>query len=298
VGGFCQFRRMGVAAVGFIAAIGFSLTGSPTANADYIEEPYPIDAPPGPSMGHAFVTTEPGGIVKVHVLGRYDALGSAGPYGGGCRVGYGWTSRDTFIREQFITLDETGSGVATFGPGETTATYDGWCGSLGSISGTPTDLFNPHPEHCRTVDDGDGHGPYHACTTTGYTVVLDGGAPITAPDYPQPPPVWDRNKQDQTCTQRMRQTFDEKGMSADLTDLGLAMMKAPRLALAERAFGACALLSDDPNEAFLALCNVGRSLIPADWAYLAVELLGKAINNDQIEEFGRNTGAAWDQQCR
>lgn len=63
-------------------------------------------------------------------------------------------------------------------------------------------------------------------------------------------------------------------------------------------YAACALVAKDPEEAFRALFNAGRSMIPADWAYLAISELGKSINNEDIQSFGDSASNSWDQQCR
>lgn len=104
--------------------------------------------------------------------------------------------------------------------------------------------------------------------------------------------------QAQACSDEMRRTFDRYGMSADIADLGAKLAKSKTPGIAQSAFAGCALTADNPEEAFKALCNVGRSMIPADWAYLAIEQLGKNISNDQIEAFGRSTSEAWNAQCR
>lgn len=162
------------AVAGSALTLGASMAAAPAATADYLVEGQP-SPPPGEGMGHTSISTEPGGIVHVNIIGRFDALHTVGPYANGCRVMLGNNGRGAGVKEQFVTLDSTGSGTATFGPGETSAAYDGWCGSQ-SHDNRPADLFVAHPRDC--VD--------HACRTTGTLVEIDGGPPVVAPNYPRP----------------------------------------------------------------------------------------------------------------
>lgn len=119
------------------------------------------------------------------------------------------------------------------------------------------------------------------------TIAAAFSVPITAGAYPD----------GGQCNREMQQTFNQYGMSSDLADLGATLTKSRKPDLAKKAYAACALIAQNPYEAYVALCNVGKSMIPADWAYLGVEQLGKAIGNDQIEKFGADTSAAWASQC-
>jgi hypothetical protein len=168
---------------------------------------------------------------------------------------------------------------------------DGMCGTHGDMAPAGPDdrsanlnMLAYHAPECPT------------CSTRAWKIHFDGGAPIAGPQYPQPQPQ--AGAPAQSCNDSMRQEFDQHGMEADVADLGLALARKPKLELAEKAYGACALLANNPEEAFLALCNVGRSMIPADWAYLAISQLGKSISNEDIESFGESASRSWDQQCR
>lgn len=270
--------------VGAIAAAS-SFFAVSNASADYIEPALVPDAPQGQGMGHVSVSTGPGHTIIVDIVGRTDALGVTGPLSGGCNVVVG-----QHVLDNFVTLDETGSGTVTMDVsnwidpslGYEYVALTGECGSHGP---TPTELFALHEPACPD------------CARDGYAIHFDGGLPVIGPKYPKPAPI-NQQPADTSCSDDMRQTMDRYGMSADIADLGLALAKAPQANLAQKAFAACALTADDPQEAFTSLCNVGRSMIPADWAYLAIEQLGQNISNDQIENFGRSTSEAWNAQCR
>jgi hypothetical protein len=238
-------------------------------------------------MGHVSISTEPGGIIHVNIIGRTDALDTVGPYANGCHVMLGHT-----VEDRFVTPDATGSGTATFGPGETSATIDGDCGSKQNTAQT-ADMFAPHDVVCLPAPPG---AREQHCIKTGTYVTIDGGPPVVAPNYPRPAPPQQAAPRD--CNDSMRQTFDQYGWSADVADLGMALAKKPGLKLGVAGYGACALLAQNPQDFFYSLCNVGRSMIPADWAYLAITQLGKSISNDQIERFGEISSQSWDQQCR
>lgn len=103
-------------------------------------------------------------------------------------------------------------------------------------------------------------------------------------------------RQPENCSDGMREIFAREQVSADVADLGLAMLRRPQIQ--PSAYTACALIADDPSEAFFAICNVGRSMIPAEWAYMAIEQLGKSVAQEDIERFGASAKQSWEQQCR
>ncbi len=268
----------------FASAVAYAVTAVPVASADYLEPSVTPDAPAGPGMGHVSISTLPGKQVVVNVVGRTDALGTDGPFSNGCEVSLG-----AHVTTQFIRLDDTGSGSATLvaSPDTDSTGLSGKCGTHQPRGAGRDDNLNLLAAHAPLCPN---------CSTRGWVVHFDGGAPVVGPDYPKPAPTNGQSGGD--CNAEMRQSFDRYGMSADMADLGMALAKSPQLELAKKAYAACALVANSPDEAFRALCNVGRSMIPADWAYLAISQLGKSISNDQIESFGQSASNSWNAQCR
>ncbi|MCV7278314.1 hypothetical protein H7J88_01475 [Mycolicibacterium flavescens] len=246
-----EIRRLSTAATGALIAGAFGILCAPQAGADYLVPGQPVP-PPGDGMGHVSISTEPGGVVHVNVIGRHDAVNSVGPYANGCSVQLGEK-----IEERFILLDNTGSGTATFGPGERSAPFDGWCGSKRTPA-APTDLFAPHDEVCGTGDDGD--GPYEYCITTGTMVVIDGGPPVSAPDFPKPADPY-AQEPTQNCAEQIPNSLDRLPPG---TELALTRLKGSAFGLYLQV--ACALVNvaasedplNDPN-VFTSACKLLES---------------------------------------
>lgn len=277
--------RAALALTALTMGVSVAMAAPPVAGADYFENPTVPDAPPGDGMGHVSVSTAPGNTVIVDIVGRYDALDTTGPFANACLVSLG-----AHQVEQHVVLDETGSGTATLvAPFDGRWALGGSCGThqpAGSDVSANLNLFAPFAPLCPD------------CSSRAYALHLVGAPYITGPKYARPAPRKEQQQPDLSCTDSMRQTFDQYGASAEVADLAAALAKKPKPDLAGKAYGACALIADNPRDAFLALCNVGRSMIPADWAYLAITELGRQISNEDVESFGQSASDSWNAQCR
>jgi hypothetical protein len=276
-----SFSRV-VVLLGAIPLVGWlPLAAPPVAAADYIEEPYPVRAPEGVDMGHAAISTEPG-IVKIHLIGRYDTIGSGGPLAGGCRVMLG-QQYDEYglaiggIEEQFVVLDDTGSGVATFRENEG-AKFDGWCGSKTQLNGV-TDLFAPHPDFCQQLESLN----QQQCSARGYTVIMTGTGSILPPDLPKPAPYGAPRDTDVAGPDCEKLAADYDALPTGTLDVLSLMRALPGLSLIEPAtLVACGILASaadaanpkpDPDanqQANTGICRGVESLAPLDTARDAV----------------------------
>lgn len=125
-------------------------------------------------------------------------------------------------------------------------------------------------------------------------VDLDGGGAVTpeeekpfAPDAPS----------NETCSAEVSRKFQEGGIPTEVA-----------VEVVERIWGLplgettmqqlCLLQVRTPEQAFENVCNIGKSLIPADIAYAAIAQLGKTIGSPEVYWFGESARVSWEQQCK
>jgi len=217
----------------------------PAAAADYIAVGS-ADAPSGPGMGHVSLSTEPGKIIIVDIVGRHDALNVAGPLANRCDVTLG-----NNLDSRSVVLDDTGSGTARFGPVDfDTIVVSGKCGThLPRAADKSSDLnltaaFEPVcPE----------------CSSRGAKLVLDGGAPLVGPKYPRPEPLDQAQEKNVNCADQLANSFNKlpPGTEAALEQVRAIPKNASTYGLATCALVEAAssdnLLED--QDAFQAVCR-------------------------------------------
>jgi hypothetical protein len=170
------YRRVFCVVASAFLAGSVLLVAAPQAAADHIETGI-SDAPPGPGMGHVSISTQPGHVVIVDIIGRFDALGAG--VDGGVRPNTCDVYMGADLQVQSVALDETGSGSARFAlPSFLDGiVVSGSCGTHlppGGDMAANLNLTAPYTPLCAE------------CSSRGVKIVFDDGPPLVGKKYPKP----------------------------------------------------------------------------------------------------------------
>lgn len=221
------------------------ITDLPNAAADYIAVGS-ADAPSGPGMGHVSISTEPGKIIVVDIVGRYDALNAAGPLSNRCDVALG-----NNLDYRSVVLDDTGSGTARFGPVDfDTIVVSGKCGTHLPLAPDKSSNLNLTAAFDPVCPE---------CSSRGAKLVLDGGAPLVGPQYPRPEPIDQAQPKEANCADQLSNSYNRlpPGTEAALEQIRAIPKNASTFGLATCALVEAASSDDllEDQDAFQAVCR-------------------------------------------
>lgn len=231
-------------------------------------------------------TTKSGAHTYIHVQIRNKRVPTTcwvtgtgkSPYGDGP------TSQQTSDTKRDV-LDARGNADLKFGPFvDGPASVGGGCFGEWKGENVTTYLANPY-----AVPIAIGGGP--------------AGSPAPAPDSPAPGPSPSSPAIPESCSDGIQAIMDQWGLTGQVEDQIQSLVT--RRGIETTFQQACALLelaqpenwTQNPNDIVQNFCRVGKSLIPAELAYRALEEAGRATRNQFLKDFGGGAARSWAQQC-